>query len=359
MRSLEVASTNAARQPAPRAAVAPRAKSRATSRRPRYASSVEEAKAAAEAAAAATTKQFATAAAAAATASAATDAAGPAITSDGLATSSEHTAVAVQTLPCRPDANPSGISLGTAVSGETLGSRAAVEGPLASSDTDPVPEGGPLPPTPPRVAVAGQPAVPPTNDGPEGSAAGAGESDAARGDAGDADLDNANPFVGSQKLARIPPPPPPVANAAVVRQTTTAAAAAPAPILPAAGTDNIEDADVQAGTQPEAATAPLAVAVAMAAPEASESPDAGRGGQESPEAACGNPFASRSNIPRTPTDQVAPLPESGHHDGPAGGEGGDAEPAYAGEAQLRIGELRQELASMADRLAKQADERKR
>ncbi|CAM9279210.1 unnamed protein product, partial [Hapterophycus canaliculatus] len=359
MRSLDVVSTNAALQHAPRASAAPRAKKRAASARPRYASSVAEAKSAAEAAAAATAakKSAAAAVAAAASASAAADAGGPttSTSTDGPAVSSGNTAVAVPLPPAQTSATTPGILPGTAVSGKApeRGVGAAAP-PLGSSESGPAP-GVSLYPAPIREAVAALPSAPPINDELQASAVGAGEPEATSGDAGGPEAGDADPFVRSHKLARTPPAPPSVASAAVARQTRTADAAARADVLPTAGADRTCDAGLHAGAQAEAAV-PAAMALA---PEDSEPLDEAQGGRESPEAVCGNPFASRSNIPRTPTDQVAPLPESSSRDSAGGGEGGDAEPADAGEAQLRIEELRQEVASMADRLAKQADERKR
>ncbi|CAM9884824.1 unnamed protein product [Scytosiphon promiscuus] len=216
-------------------------------------------------------------------------------------------ATAVRTLPAGTNATPSGRSSGAAVPGEALENGTGEADPPALSESDP--------------------------KAPDGDAPGV-------------ELDGADPFVRSQKLA-------PAMVAAGL--ASTAEAAAPPAVLPTASTVVDDDAGLHAETLPGAISAEKETASGT-----SEPLDAGRGGHESPTAACGNPFASRSNIPRTPTDQVAPLPQSlPHTNGVADAEDGGAEPVDAGEAQLRIGELRQELACMADRLAKQGDERKR
>lgn len=161
-----------------------------------------------------------------------------------------------------------------------------------------------------------------------------------------------NPFVGSQKLARTPP---------------TAAASSAEVIIPGIAAPRVsKDANAFASSGPLEAT--------LAAPPGTGD---GRGGQESPEPIVAeDPFATKSKVPRTPVDKAAASQSSlelhtRQREGGGGGaavacEGGESAGAGAGRgegeesaARMHIGELRQEVASLADRLAKQANERNR
>lgn len=150
-----------------------------------------------------------------------------------------------------------------------------------------------------------------------------------------------NPFVRSQKLPRTPTP-------ATVAHVQEAAATLTTEVL--ADTNGVPHAE----GEPEAVT-----------PVPLEADKKGKGegeGGDSPGAvAVGDPFASRSNIPRTPTDEIVPPQLSLFQEGvgAGGGGGGDAEAMDLDGARLQIRELNQELACKRDSLAKQAEERKR
>ena len=87
-----------------------------------------------------------------------------------------------------------------------------------------------------------------------------------------------------------------------------------------------------------------------------------------------NPFASKSEHPRTPVEQASPRLlgyEGGTSSGSGSGGGGVGSAARFGgtcqgaalvdptEAQKQIGELQRDMACMADPVDKQTDERKR
>lgn len=97
-----------------------------------------------------------------------------------------------------------------------------------------------------------------------------------------------------------------------------------------------------------------------------------RGGDAvSGSSAVGDPFASRNQLPRTPVEQQSAAGGSLADKGPSesssagvvpnkeGSRGGGRQAKNLLEAQLEIGELQREVACMADRLAKQTDERNR
>lgn len=182
----------------------------------------------------------------------------------------------------------------------------------------------------------------------EGAPAGPGESGNGRNDA---EL-GVDPFVRSQKIARTPTrgpavgavprgvvPATDVAETAAADETTAAGVTAIHGVVTGGTQDG--DSDAVPGTESRSEEATPEVTVE---------------GEGSAEAPGGDPFASRSNIPRTPTDDVAPPRESLAQER---GEKGGAGPMGEGEARLRIGELHQELACMTDRLTKQAEERNR
>ncbi|CAN0415372.1 unnamed protein product [Ectocarpus sp. 12 AP-2014] len=345
MKSLDAAvAPTAHHKPAPRGPSAARAMNRAAPPRPRYASSVAEAKAAAEAAAAATAARRAKAAAATATAAAAAAEAGPTardtepITSSGgplAAAAAAGPAVSI-TEPITSSADTSGPpaslnapppseAVPAAERGEALGRAGGMAAPSMLGEADPGPVASHMVPT-----------------AQEGAPAGPGESGSG---SNDAELD-VDPFVRSRKIARTPTRGPAVGAVprGVVPATDVAevvAAGVTATHGVVAGGTQDGDADAVPGTEsrPEEATPEVVV-----------------DGEGSAEAPAGDPFASRSNIPRTPTDQVAPPRESLAQER---GERGDAGSMGEGEARLRIGELHQELACMTDRLTKQAEERNR
>lgn len=348
MKSLDAAVAPIAHyKPAPRGPSAARAMNRVAPSRPRYASSVAEAKAAAEAAAAATAARRAKAAAAAATAGLTTSDTEP-ITSSG------DTAVAA--------ASPAGP---TVSSTEPITSSADASGRHASPSPPPPSEAAPAADPGEALGGAGGMAVSSTlgeaDPGPvaashtvptaqEGAPAGTGESGTARNDA----KLGVDPFVRSQKIARTPTRPAVgavargVVHATDVTETAVAHETADAKVTANHGViaGGIQDGDSDAvpGTESRSEEATAEVGVE---------------GEGSPEAPGLDPFASRSNIPRTPTDEVAPPRESLVQEGVVGVERGDAGPMGEGEARLRIGELHQELACMTDRLTKQAEERNR
>lgn len=315
MKSLDAVKVPTARRPANalRGQVPPRATNRAGYGRPRYASSVEEARAAAEAAAKATAAKKALAAAAAAVAAGA-----PAAT-----TTSAEPAPAddVQAPPAGP--RPASESAPTAASASGLPAPSAVVG-----DTDVGPVVSDSLPRGDEEATA-RPSVP-------AAAAANGP-----GTTGEAEL-VFDPFVRSRKLPRTPTP------------ATAALAELPAPSpRPSAGDGGGSDGVLRPESQPEAATPVL--------PQGEKEGE----GEGSPAAVVvGDPFARRSNIPRTPTDQVVPPQQSlfQKESVGAGGVGGGAGVVEAMDlegARLQIRELNQELACKRDSLAKQAEERKR
>ncbi|CAN0022703.1 unnamed protein product, partial [Ectocarpus sp. 4 AP-2014] len=351
MKSLDAAvAPTAHHKPAPRGPSAARAMNRVAPPRPRYASSVAEAKAAAEAAAAATAARRAKAAAAIATAAAAAAEAGPTardtepITSSGgpLAAAAAAGPTVSITEPNTSSADTSGPpaslsalppseAVPAAERGEALGGAGGMVSPSTLGEADPGPVASHTVPT-----------------AQEGVTAGPGESGNGRNDA-ELDVD---PFVRSRKIARTPTrgpaagavprgvsPATDVAETAVADETAAAGVTATHGVV-AGGTQD-GDSDAVSGTESRSEEATQKVGVE---------------GEGSPEAPAGDPFASRSNIPRTPTDQVAPPRESLAQER---GERGDAGPMGEGEARLRIGELHQELACMTDRLTKQAEERNR
>lgn len=327
MKSLDAVKETKAHRPAnaPRGQVPPRASNRAGSGRPRYASSVEEAKAAAEAAAKATAAKKALAAGAPTTTTAATKsaeaAAAPAADVQappaGLCRASESapTAASAAGWPA-----PSSVVGGTDVETRVSGSLSRGEQEVA--------------------------AMPSTTAMPEKRH----EAPAAANGTGAAVEEEltADPFVRSQKLPRTPTP----ASAPLVKKTTAATAStaevpAPSP-RPSAGGNGGADGVLRQESKPEAVT--------PVPPEC----DKEGGGSPGP-LAVGDPFASRSNIPRTPTDQVAPPhPQlSLFQQNVAAGGSADVEAMDLEGAREQIRELNQELACKRDSLAKQAEERKR
>lgn len=336
MKSLDAVKVATVHRPAnaPRGQVPPRATNRAGSGRLRYASSVEEAKAAAEAAAKATAARKALAA------SEATGEPGtPPINTTSSAEPPAAPAVDVQAPPAGTP--PASESAPTAVSASRLPAPSAVVG---DSDVGPVvadslPRG--------QEAVTAEPLIPAVEKEPDAPTAAI-----IPGNNAGVDL-TVDPFVRSPKLPRTPTSTP--ATTAPVRKTTTTLTAevpAPSP-CPGAGDDRGTDDVLPPERQQEQAVTPLP----------SERDGKEGDGGESPRAVMADPFASRSNIPRTPTDQAVPpqlsLFGESVRGGGGGGGGGDAEAMDLEGARMQIRELNQELACKRDSLAKQAEERQR
>lgn len=323
MKPLDTVKVATAHRPAPRGQVPPRATNRAAAAagRPRYTSSVEEAKAAAEAAAAATAAKKAIAAAAA-------DAIAEAAAADGVPTSSAEPTTAPADDIQAPPASPRPASESAPTAEEVVVGESDVGAAVASESL------------PRREEVAA--AMPPAPD----AAKGFGPTEGAE--------QTVDPFVRSQEL---PLTPTPATTAPVKEAALTAEVPPPSPRPGAAGDSGGTSGVLDPEGLPEAVT-PVP-------------PEGDKGGEGSPGAVAtgagaGDPFASRSNIPRTPTDQVVPpqqpsLPLFQESVGVGGGGGGGRDPEAMDleGARLQIRELNQELACKRDSLAKQAEERKR
>lgn len=320
MRSLDPVNTTTAHQPAPRAAMAPRARNGKAATGFRFSSSIEAATAAAAAAAANTAAKRSAAAAtahAAETANGATEQVKPATegprerpvnysVKSNVPAAAETAVVAVAVNNVADNARKSAVRSVPAREKEAAVDSAVADGECAKGSFDRVCESDTL-------------------------------DDATRKADQDAEQAVLNPFVSSQKLARTPPAA--VASSAVVAITGAAVA------------------HVSKGAEAFCSSNPLE-ATRAAAPGAGDD----RARQESPEPrVAADPFASKSRVPRTPVEKatVSQLSHGAAMAG-AGGETGVEVGEVGGmAARVQIGELRQEVASMADRLAKQADERSR
>lgn len=326
MRSLDLVNTATAHQPAPRAAMAPRARNGKAATGFRFSSCVEEAAAAAAAAAAATAAKR-SAAAAAAAAEAAAAIAHAAETANG--TTEQVKPVAEEprehsvNLSVTPNVPAAAVTAATAA--VALKSVADNERELA------------VPPVPARTEEAAADRAAAEGEHVRGSSDNLREPDAVddittKADQG-AEQVVLNPFASLQKLARTPP-------------TVVAPSAVEA--IPCAAA-----AQVSKGVEAFRSSSPLE-ATQAAAPGAGED----RARQESPEPlVAADPFASKSRVPRTPVDTGA-VSQLSHGAAMVGAGGASSEVGEMDEptARVHIGELRQEVASMADRLAKQADE---
>eukprot|EP00903_Cladosiphon_okamuranus_P016719 g15411.t1 len=328
MKPLDAVRVATAHRPAnaPRGQVPPRATTWAGVTRHRYGSSVEEAKAAAEAAARATAAKKALAAAEAAIAAVA-----PTTTSSAEPPAAR--AGDVQAPPAGPPSAPE-----SALATRSPGGLPAPSAVVGDSDVGPV-VSELLPPGEEEIIPHFKLSAPAAADGPDIT------------EGGEVELP-VDPIAPSQKLPRTPTTPPPAPS----RKTTTmltAEVSAPSS-RPSAGDDRGTDGVPDPKSQQEAVT-----------PVPPESDGKGGDGDESPGAVVDDPFARRSNIPRTPTDQVVPVPprlslfQESVEAGGGLGAGGDAEAMDLEGARLQIRELNQELACKRDSLAKQSEERKR
>lgn len=161
----------------------------------------------------------------------------------------------------------------------------------------------------------------------------------------------ADPFVGGQKLERTPPP-----------ATTTKPSAVPG--VARGGDGGAPSCAVPPKATAEAAEASVEASAVLASAEGE--PD----GNGVPEEEAGFPFASSKKLPRTPVSQVS-VTQSSCDEASLGDcrnsgevtskddEGRDVGPVDAQAVRLQIGELNREMACMADRLAKQTQERNR
>lgn len=320
MRSLDPVNTATTHQPASRAAMAPRARNgKAATGFRFFSSTVEEA---ATAAAAATAAKPTAAVAAAAT----THAAGTAndATEQGKPAAEEprERPVDVGVPPNVPAAAVTAVKV--AVESVAYNARESA-----------------VPPVPAREEAAGDNVVA-EGERARGACDELCESDTFSGAATEAvqDAEQAvvNPFVRSQKLARTPP--------------TAAAPSAVVAIPGAAVAGHSEEVEAFRAPSPLEATQ-------AAAPETGGE----RAGQESPEPiVAADPFASKSRVARTPVEKAAASQLS--RGAAMAGAGGESAGVGVGEvggpaARVHNWELRQEVASLADRLAKQADERNR
>lgn len=318
MRSLDPVNTTTAHQPAPRAAMAPRTRNGKAATGFRFSSSIEAATAAAAAAAANTAARRS---AAAATAHAAETANG----------ATEQVKLAAEEPRERP-VNPS-VKLNAPAAAETAMVTAAVNSAADTSRKSAVPS------MPAREEEAAVDSTIADRERVIGSLACESDTldDATSKADQDADQAVLDPFVSSQKLARTPP--------------AAAASSAAVAIPSTAGVHASKGAETFRSSNPLEATQ-------AAAPGAGDD----RARQESPEPMVAvDPFASKSRVPRTPVEKatVSQLSHGATMAGAAGERGGEEGEVDGLAARVHIGELRQEVASMADRLAKQADERSR
>eukprot|EP00752_Nemacystus_decipiens_P001246 g1245.t1 len=346
MKSLDTVKGATTHRPANalRGQVPPRATSRAGPARPRYASSIEEAKAAAEAAAKATAAKKALAAAEAAIAAGASTS--DATTSTQPAVASADDDVNIQASHAGPRPSSKNSPVAAPASGLLAPSAALGVGDFGTVVSGSVPAGEEVAAERSVQAVEKEHEAPAADSVPGITRVG-----------GELTVD---PFVRSQKLPRTPTP----ANTAPVKEATGTAAStsevpAPSPSPspsphPNNGDNGGDEVVLGPESQPEAVT--------PAPPEGHRHEDGeGPAGATAVE----DPFVSRSNIPRTPTDHTVPPHLSlfqeieGVAAGGGGGGGVEVEAMDMEGAREQIRELNQELACKRDSLAKQAEERKR
>lgn len=326
MRSLDPVNTATAHHPAPRAAMASRARNGKAAPIFRFSSTVKAAAAAAAAAAATTAAKRSAAAAAAASAAATAHAAGAVNgATEQVQPAAEEPRERPVNLKVTPNAPAAGVTA-AAVAVKRVADNARTLG---------------VPPVPAREEEAAADSAVEEGDHARGSFERVCDSEAINDPTTKADQDLeqvvSNPFMSSQKLARTPP-----------------TASAPSAVVAISGA-----AVAQVSKDTETfCSSPLA-ATRAAAPRTGDD----RARQESPEPMVAvDPFASKSRVPRTPVEEAAASQLS--RGAAVAGAGGESAGVGVGEvdepaARVPIGELRQEVASLADRLAKQADERNR
>lgn len=191
------------------------------------------------------------------------------------------------------------------------------------------------------------------------------------------ELDPTDPFAQSNKVARTPTGAAPSNTSSSIGAEHATIVAQPAAMLVtdsvAGGSSGQGDACGSSGPEPNAASDD-AIGVEEALDEAacSKTPRSDGGSIDSGAvAASHDPFTSRSKLPRTPVESLS-AGDEGSSRADVGANGANSsevlEVGAAGtsekigtrslvQAQLEIGELHREIACMADRLAKQRDER--
>ncbi|CAM9369873.1 unnamed protein product, partial [Sphacelaria rigidula] len=169
------------------------------------------------------------------------------------------------------------------------------------------------------------------------------------------ELDPTDPFAQSNKVARTPTGAAPSNTSSSIGAEHATIVAQPAAMLVtdsvAGGSSGQGDACGSSGPEPNAASDD-AIGVEEALDEAacSKTPRSDGGSIDSGAvAASHDPFTSRSKLPRTPVESLSA--------GDEGSSRADVGANGANSSELEIGELHREIACMADRLAKQRDER--